>query len=260
MSFLYETHMHTCQASACGVSKGSEHVHYYKDQGYSGIIVTDHFFGGNTAVDRHLPWDQFVDGFWAGYEDAAEEGQKIGLDVFFGLEQNFAGDEYLVYGLTKQFMKEHPEMPRWTRKQQLDIVHAAGGCVVQAHPFRMRPWYMNRIRIGLEFCDGVEVANVGNDPQDDARCMLMAKEKNLVMIAGSDNHRSPAKEIYGVELDRKLNGIEDFVHLILDRGPIGLHVPESRFEMPPFELDDLHRAYFLNSQEQDVPAGNEWLA
>lgn len=260
MSYLYETHMHTCQASACGVSRGSEHVRYYKDQGYSGIIITDHFFGGNTAVDRHLPWDQFVDRFWTGYEDAAEEGQKIGLDVFFGLEQNFAGDEYLVYGLTKQFMKEHPEMPRWTRKQQYDFVHAAGGCVVQAHPFRMRPWYMNRIRIGLEFCDAVEVANVGNDPQDDARCMLMAREKNLVMIAGSDNHRSPAKEIYGVELDEKLNGIGDFVRLILNRGHIGLHVPESRFVMPPFELDDLHRAYFLDGQEQDVPAGNEWLA
>ena len=26
MGFLYETHMHTCLASACGISTGKEHV------------------------------------------------------------------------------------------------------------------------------------------------------------------------------------------------------------------------------------------
>lgn len=261
MSFLYETHMHTCQASACGVSTGREHVHYYKDIGYTGIIVTDHFFGGNTRIDRNLPWDQYVDGFWSGYEDALEEGTKVGLDVFFGLEQHYAGDEYLVYGLTKEFMKAHPEMPRWTRREQLAWVHRAGGCVIQAHPFRMRTSYMGRIRIGLDFCDGVEVANAGNEQLDDARCMLMAREKNLVTIAGSDNHRSPADErpVYGVELEEKLNGIGDFVSLILNHGPIGLHVPAERFVMPQVELDDAHRAYFLDAQEQDIPAGKEYL-
>lgn len=261
MSFLYETHMHTCQASACGVSTGKEHVRYYKDIGYTGIIVTDHFFGGNTGVDRKLPWDQYVDRFWAGYEDALEEGLKVGLDVFFGLEQNFSGDEYLVYGLNKEFMKAHPEMPRWTRQEQLDWVHSAGGCVVQAHPFRMRPWYMGRIRIGLDFCDGVEVANAGNEQVDDARCMLLAREKDLVMIAGSDNHKSPpdGRPVYGVALEEKLNNIGDFVSLILKRGSIGLHVPEERFVMPPFEMDELHQAYFLNAQEQDIPAGKEYL-
>ena len=104
MGYLYETHMHTCQGSRCGVSRGSEHVRPYLDAGYTGIIVTDHFFGGNCAVDRSLPWEQRIDLFWAGYEDALEEGLKIGLDVFFGLEQNYEGDEYLIYGLTKEYM------------------------------------------------------------------------------------------------------------------------------------------------------------
>ena len=55
MPFLYETHMHTCLASACGVSTGKEHAQFYKDAGYTGIIMTDHFFRGNTAVPRNLP-------------------------------------------------------------------------------------------------------------------------------------------------------------------------------------------------------------
>ena len=52
MSYTYETHLHTCRASLCGKSEGSEHVRYYKELGYTGIFVTDHFFGGNTAVPR----------------------------------------------------------------------------------------------------------------------------------------------------------------------------------------------------------------
>ena len=52
MPFLYETHMHTRQASACGKCTGKEHARFYKEQGYTGIIMTDHFFGGNTAIDH----------------------------------------------------------------------------------------------------------------------------------------------------------------------------------------------------------------
>lgn len=91
MPFLYETHMHTCQASLCGKATGAEQARAYKEAGFTGIIITDHFFGGNTAVDRTLPWTERVDLFWKGYEDAKAEGDRIGLDVFFGLEQNFSG-------------------------------------------------------------------------------------------------------------------------------------------------------------------------
>ena len=259
MSYLYETHMHTCLASACGVSTGKEHAQYYKSIGYTGIIMTDHFFRGNTAVPRDLPWEERVDLYWRGYEDAKEEGDRIGLDVFFGIEENHAGDEYLIYGLTKEYMKAHPEMEHWTRRQQLDEVHKAGGCVIQAHPFRMRN-YMDRIRLGLHFCDGIEAANFGNDALDDARAMRYGREFGLVMTAGSDNHHSPAKETYGVLLPRKLTCIQDYVQMILNREKIGLYVPEERFAMEPGMIpDERRKAYMLDINEKDVPAGKEWM-
>jgi hypothetical protein len=49
-TFKYETHLHTSEASACGSSHGAEYISVYKKLGYDGIFVTDHFFGGNTAV------------------------------------------------------------------------------------------------------------------------------------------------------------------------------------------------------------------
>ena len=259
MPFLYETHLHTCQASACGRSTGREHARFYQDQGYTGIILTDHFFRGNTRVDRSLPWEVRIDLFWRGYEDAKEEGDKIGLDVFFGLEENHAGDEYLIYGLTKEYMKAHPEMERWTRRQQLEEVHRAGGCVIQAHPFRIRD-YMEKIRLGTLYCDGIEAANAGNEPLDDARAFRYGQEKGLVMTAGSDNHRSPHPSPFGVLLEKRLTGIGDYVKMILARRPIGLRVPEDRFTMPPGqETDERHRAWVLDEKERDIPADRQWM-
>ena len=55
MAYRYETHLHTRQGSACGTSSGAEHARHYLDAGYQGIFVTDHFFRGNTAIDRSLP-------------------------------------------------------------------------------------------------------------------------------------------------------------------------------------------------------------
>ena len=251
--------MHTCQASACGRSTGKEHAQYYKDAGFTGIIMTDHFFGGNTAIDRSLPWAERIDLFWRGYEDAKEEGDRIGLDVFFGLEQNMEGDEYLIYGLTKEYMKAHPEMEQWNRRQQLAEVHKAGGCVIQAHPFRIRG-YMDRIRLGQLFCDGIEIANAGNEAFDDARALRFGRELGLVMTAGSDNHRSPALQLFGVKLKKRLTSILDYVKIVTEHEEIGLYVPEERFLMPENPLiDERHRAYMLNEREETVPAPKEWI-
>ncbi|MBQ9211230.1 MAG: PHP domain-containing protein [Clostridia bacterium] len=257
MSYLYETHMHTCLSSACGVSTGKEHVRFYKERGYAGIIITDHFFGGNTAVPRNLPWEERIDLFFRGYEDAWEEGQKVGLDVFFGLEQNFIHDEFLVYGLTKDYMKAHPEMERWTRRQQLEEVHRAGGAVIQAHPFRLRD-YVDKIRVGELFADGIEGANAGNTPLDDARALAYGRAKGLLMTAGSDNHHSPTEKLFGVELENKLNDIYDYVRLIRQGGPIGLHVPKERWTMPEEAIDERHLAYWLNENEEEVLMGAPW--
>lgn len=47
--YKYETHCHTSEASGCGMSTGAEMAQKYKDEGYDGIFITDHFFNGNSA-------------------------------------------------------------------------------------------------------------------------------------------------------------------------------------------------------------------
>jgi len=226
-AFVYETHMHTCQASACGKSMGRDYIQRYIDAGYAGIMFTDHFYRGNCAVDRRLPWREFVNRFCAGYEDALNEGVRRGLPVFFGWEENFDGDEYLIYGLDKAWMLEHPEMVSWTRRQQYEAVRAAGGCVVQAHPFRARS-YNHTIYLAQYLCDGVEAFNAGNEPDWNSLALRYAQVIGKPMTAGSDNHNADAMgpgKLAGVAFDAPLRDIRDYVNAILDNRSFALHIP-----------------------------------
>lgn len=123
--YLYETHLHTSQGSACAVHTGSEMAKACKEAGYTGIIVTDHNWGGNTAVNRYMPWKEWVNTFVKGYEDAKRTGDRIGLDVFFGYEAGYRGTEFLIYGVDKEFMLSHEELRTATVERQYQMIREA---------------------------------------------------------------------------------------------------------------------------------------
>ena len=58
--YIYETHLHTRGVSACGSTEPEDYIAVYKKAGYAGIFVTDHFFNGNSGIDRTLPWEEMV--------------------------------------------------------------------------------------------------------------------------------------------------------------------------------------------------------
>jgi hypothetical protein len=219
MPFKYETHLHTCEASACGSAHGRDYIPVYQDMGYRGLFVTDHFFGGNTAVNQTLPWRDQVDAFCEGYEQAKAEGDRRGFQVLFGWEQGYSGDEYLVYGLDRAWLYEHPEVKRWTRAQQYTETHRFGGCVVQAHPFRDRS-YIRRITLNTACVDGVEVFNVANSMESNVLAYHYAKNLGLTMLAGSDVHSLPWGEYSGVSLPTPLADEQDFAARVCGRRPI----------------------------------------
>ena len=156
--YRYETHLHTSQGSACGKCTGEEMAEAYKEAGYTGIFVTDHFFYGNTAVDRSLPWEEWVESYCKGFEQAKKTGDRIGLQVFFGWEASYNGIDFLVYGLDKQWLKSHPEIRDCTVEEQYKMVKRDGGMVIHAHPFREAD-YIPEIKLYPEWVDGVEVVN-----------------------------------------------------------------------------------------------------
>lgn len=218
--YLYETHLHTSQGSACGKFPGREMAVAAKEYGYAGIFVTDHHWGGNTRPDRSLPWEKWVDAFCSGYEEARETGEEIGLDVFMGWESGFNGTEFLIYGLDKEWMLSHPELRTVSVEEQYRLIHEAGGMVIHAHPYR-EARHISEIRLYPEWVDGVEVINAqhsnsgGNryHPEFDQRAGEYAAAHRLPATAGSDMHNTNLLG-GGVAFKSRLTSAQDFIRRI----------------------------------------------
>lgn len=210
--YKYDTHLHTMQASFCANVPGKFQAEAYKEAGYDGIIITDHFFRGNTCISRELPWEERINQFYSGYEDAKKRGDKIGIKVFFGWEETYAGTDFLIYGLDKEWLLEHPECEYWTIQEQYQEVSAAGGLVVHAHPFRKRD-YIPKIRLFPNLIHAVEVYNAGNDEEENRRALTYAQQYDLPMTSGSDNHTAHVL-CSGVATNKPLNSIQDYINLI----------------------------------------------
>jgi len=211
--YLYETHMHTSEVSACASTSGAKQARIYKELGYDGIIVTDHFYNGNTAISRNMPWEKWVNNFTRGYENAKKEGDKIGLSVFFGWEESFQGNDFLVYGLDKEWLLNHPEILEWSIEEHYEQIKAAGGYFVHAHPYR-EAGYISRIRLFPEHVDAVEVINSSHiNPKFDRRARAYAANHKLVVTAGSDSHHDGDLR-GGILFEQKLDTIQDFIRLM----------------------------------------------
>ncbi len=220
--YAYETHLHTREGSACSAAYGSDMAIACKAAGYTGMIVTDHFYYGNTAVDRSLAWSEWVEQFCEGYESAKQQGDKIGLQVFFGWEASYEGTDFLVYGPDKEWLLKHPEIKDATIEQQYYMIHEAGGIVIHAHPFR-KASYIPGIRLFPEFVDGVETVNAthvwterrpdGTVPYD-VKAKAYAKEYGFIETAGSDIH-SVHLIGGGMAFQRKLEDVEDFINAVM---------------------------------------------
>lgn len=222
--YLYETHMHTSEGSKCGKNSGAEMARAYKAAGYTGVIVTDHNWGGNTAVDRSLPWEEWLDTFFRGYDNAKAEGDKIGLDVFMGYEAGYGGPEFLVYGLTVDFMKKHPELKTATPEELRDLIHSQNGLMIQPHPFREAS-YISKIVTYENVVDGFEYFNASHAmPEDgsvymsefDRKSIDLATKNNLPGTAGSDQHMTEVAG-GGIAFRTPLTSIHDFISRIKNR-------------------------------------------
>lgn len=220
--YRYETHLHTKEASACSHNTAEELVYAYKEAGYTGIMVTDHFYRGNTAIDRALCWDDWVEAYCKGYENAKAAGDKVGLQVFFGWEESHQGTDFLIYGLEKEWLKKHPEIKEITIEEQYQLVHRDGGMVIHAHPYR-EAWYIPEIRLYPESVDGVEVFNAshyGKTPGEngrplyDVQALDYAEKYNLPRTGGSDIH-STSLLYGGMEFSRKLTDVKDYMRAVL---------------------------------------------
>ena len=210
--YKIDTHVHTAEVSPCGVVKAKEIVKLYKESGYYGLIITDHY--GDYFFHNHekLDWNDKIDKLLTGYYKARDEAEKEGLLVLLGIEINFlwSSNDYLIYGLNEEFLKENRNLHHLDLKEFKELIKQEKAVIYQAHPFRPGMEILDP-----EFLDGVEVFN-GN-PRHNSRNDLAYKyslENDLKMLSGSDFHQEEDLARGGIITDKKINNMEEFIGIL----------------------------------------------
>ena len=211
--FKFETHLHTMSCSACARSDGFEMVDAAKSAGYSGFVITNHFYHGNTAVDRNLDWAEFIDAYENDYETTRDYGKKMGIQVFFGIEEGFApGKEMLIYGVSPKQLKAHPEFIMLGAKEKAKLVHKLGGLTVCAHPFRNRSYIPDPdTEPDLTMFDGIEMYNSGNTPEDNLKAELFVRKNKVIPTSGGDVHTAAGFGKAGIAFETEIKNYSDFL-------------------------------------------------
>lgn len=215
--FCYETHLHTKEASACASASAEEQVRFCKEMGYTGIVITNHFFNGNTGIPRELPWEERVELFCEPYEAALAEGKKVGLDVFFGWEYCYNGSEIVTYGLDKEWLLAHPESETLGINDYAALAHESGAFLIHVHPMR-EDWYIPYIRLYPRVVDAAEIFNASRPDDENNRNAAYAAMYNLPPTAGSDNHHAyKSKRLGGVCTPKKCESVMELAEFIKNR-------------------------------------------
>ena len=211
--YKYEIHLHTNNCSACAGSAPEDMVNAAVEKGYSGFVITNHFYHGNTSVDRNLPWEEFVGAYEKDYLQAKEYGEKKGIQVFFGLEEGFSpGREMLIYGISPQVFSDNPEFIMMSAKEKSDFIHKNGGLCVCAHPFRHRDYIPNPdIPPNADLFDGIEGYNHFNNPEDNEKAFIFGLNNNKIITSGSDVHHAADFGNAGIEFDSPVKNYSGFL-------------------------------------------------
>ena len=209
MSYKYEMHCHTKMVSQCGQTEPKDIVRMYREKGYSGLVVTEHYspltFGVNSYKANKLI-DFYLSSF---YELKKYETEDF--SVFFGMElRHFGtGADYLIYGVDSDWLRKQPNLlVRW-EKPVYEMMHKEGYLVFQAHPFR--PYIL---RCNPKYIDGIEVYNGKCNKKTNDKAAKWAEKTGKLVVSGSDFHEEKNLARGGIITERKIKDNKDLVELL----------------------------------------------
>ncbi len=214
--FRVDTHIHTSEVSPCGKLTARETVEGYRKAGYDAICISDHL---NRGILKKYDggWKEKIERWLLGYREARKAGEEVGLRVFLAAEVKLdeanaeCWNEYLLYGLTEQFLLENEELIALPFEKFVSLAHKNNLLVVQAHPFRP---HMKTYRPDL--LDGVEAYN-GNarNESHNEEALAFAYYHHLRPLSGSDCHQLEDMGRGGIILEQQADTIFQLKDIIV---------------------------------------------
>lgn len=211
----FELHVHTAECDKVAKFQGCDIVKMYKDLGYDGLVITDHYFSlffdwfkEELDLSNH---EQIIARWLKGYYSAKNEGEKLGFTVLSGAEVRFDGqiNDYLVYGLDPEDFYQLPLLNRLKSVEELLSVLPEKAVVVQAHPFRNGMTVINPSPLF-----GIEVYNGGTEDFRNKLAKLYAEHYQLKMTSGSDFHKIDGLGKGGILSEKEIRNATDFISVL----------------------------------------------
>lgn len=207
MKYKYQMHAHTAPCSKCAQMTPGELIGSLVAGGYSGCVLTNHFYDGNTGIDKSLPWDEFVVAYEKDYLECKKIAQRYDLNVIFCIEEHlFDGLEIFCYGITPQFLFDHPELRgNHSIEAWSNALRDFGALCIQAHPYRDRSYITNPRLLPTEYIDGIEVFNACNKSEENEMAITSAlAHPEWILTAGGDTHLPESACWSGIETTTRI--------------------------------------------------------
>ena len=181
--YRIELHAHTSPASACGRATPEEVIEAYKNVGFDGIVIDNHFIFQTDGIGKREYVDRYLDDFCR----AKACGEKLGLKVYLGAEIRFTenSNDYLVFGVNRELLEEIYDLLPYGLKNFRETFSMPESLLVQAHPRRN-----GMEEVDPSLLDGVEIFNMHpNHNSRNGMTSAAAKAEGFsVVTAGSDFH------------------------------------------------------------------------
>lgn len=210
--YKYELHCHTSDVSLCAQSDASEAVKFYKERGYDGIVITDHYSPQTFLFHRAFMPHKYIDRYLKGYRRAcAAAGDSF--TVLWGIEVRFffTIDDFLIYGADEEFFRSSGNLMTKYLRRLKKLCDERNLILLEAHPFRKL-----RFRHNPKLLHGCEVYN-GKDKYTDANRKAKAwAEKNGfgIVTSGGDFHHKDKTNPGGIITNEPVKTMEDLMRIL----------------------------------------------
>ena len=184
----YEIHSHTKETSQCAKISAKELVEKYKELGYSGIVITNHYsdltFSLKEMFNRKLRTEHYLAGF-----REAKKYETEDFSVLLGIELRFFlnGNDYLIYGVTEELVEKMPFLLPMYLKRTAKFFKKHDCIIIQAHPYR--PYIY---RANPKYLDGVEIVNGKSTKEENDKALKsFVKQEYENIVNALDTKYSP---------------------------------------------------------------------
>lgn len=211
MMFKTELHCHSNDISQCARVNTKEIIDTFVNGGYSTLVLANHLNKYTMDVVCPNDWEGFVNKYYDAYEKLKNDA-KGKLNILFGAELRFNENcnDYLLFGLTKEFLLAHSEIFTLNPEGFHKLAQENGILFIQAHPFRngMTVIYPGHL-------DGVEVFNghMGHDSRNDIATQW-AEKFNLIKTSGTDYHYITSPANGGIFTENEITKMSQLVEIL----------------------------------------------